>query len=714
MADDLDKFVLQYQVELKDSIKKLEDLQKKMSGVGTEHAKAQSKIKDFAADATQELSKLVPGIDAVGRSIRFMGAGFSAAAVGVAALAVSVKAVLKLRQEFESQRLMGIDLGVSGLRVEEYQRKFAGVKSVNIGREQNADFMKQFRQMASAAYANPGGVEARRLRALGVNAGVVGGTPTGFNTMMGQLGTKLGGMSTEQVQALAYATGMSEDWLRAVKELGPNIGKVTEHTNAEIAARKKAEDEVKKLNDNIKAFEEASHKLWQELGKLTVGPMTEFVKLVTKLTEKLNGVGDRYKSAEERVNQEKGEGIFGGKSMSQKLQILKEAFFGKSKETKEFEEKKLAQETKTADEQVEALDADRVKAKAEGDRMKAIIDQFGGAVSTFSSAVDTQQAWAAWAGEIGRAGGHGGGRYTPNGSGGSGSVTPSSSGSSRGVATVRAGTTAYDDIINEAAAKYGVDPGLIKNVISAESAFNPKAVSSAGAVGLMQIMPFHNKKFGITDATDPRQNIMAGTAILAQNIKRFGNVDDALRAYNGGWDPKRWGNKETAAYVGRVHSQGFGGSGGRKIAGQSRQDTQMWQVQANIASHLGVPLQQIQQGGVNRGDVEYSVGRLTEGYKNTIFKLKNENASKIMGAQEKEKLLNEIRNQERGLALMQQYGGRVIEQQKEGPRDITIGDVYVEVHTQSTDAVGIGREMNNQMRGYLVETASQLNTGTKG
>src|SRR6266540_5345393 len=68
---------------------------------------------------------------------------------------------------------------------------------------------------------------------------------------------------------------------------------------------------------------------------------------------------------------------------------------------------------------------------------------------------------------------------------------------------------AYDDIIKEAAALFRVEPALIRSVMQAESAFDPFAVSRAGAMGLMQLMPNIAKAYGADNPFDPRQNVMA-------------------------------------------------------------------------------------------------------------------------------------------------------------------------------------------------------------
>lgn len=93
----------------------------------------------------------------------------------------------------------------------------------------------------------------------------------------------------------------------------------------------------------------------------------------------------------------------------------------------------------------------------------------------------------------------------------------------------------YADEINAASSKFGVDPYLIASIIKQESNFNAKATSSAGARGLMQLMPGTARGLGVNNSFDPTQNIMGGTKYIAQMLAKFGgDIKKALIAYNAG------------------------------------------------------------------------------------------------------------------------------------------------------------------------------------
>lgn len=118
--------------------------------------------------------------------------------------------------------------------------------------------------------------------------------------------------------------------------------------------------------------------------------------------------------------------------------------------------------------------------------------------------------------------------------------------------------TSFGDAIRSASGEFGVDEALLRAVIHAESAFNPRALSVAGAQGLMQLIPGTARDMGVLDAFDVNQNIRGGARYLALLLKNFnGNERLAAAAYNAGPGAVQKYNgvppyDETKVYVERV------------------------------------------------------------------------------------------------------------------------------------------------------------------
>jgi soluble lytic murein transglycosylase-like protein len=128
------------------------------------------------------------------------------------------------------------------------------------------------------------------------------------------------------------------------------------------------------------------------------------------------------------------------------------------------------------------------------------------------------------------------------------------------VAGASGGEGPFKAEIDAAAAKYGIDPALLRGLIRQESNFDPNAGSPAGAQGLCQLMPGTAAALGCTNPRDPVQNIDAGAKYLRQQLDAFGgDVTKALAAYNAGPGAvQRYGGvppyAETQNYVRQVQA----------------------------------------------------------------------------------------------------------------------------------------------------------------
>lgn len=132
---------------------------------------------------------------------------------------------------------------------------------------------------------------------------------------------------------------------------------------------------------------------------------------------------------------------------------------------------------------------------------------------------------------------------------------------------ITTGSPNYEEIILEKSRKYNLDPSLIRAVITAESNWQPRAVSSKGAMGLMQLIPSTARDMDVMNPFDPEENIEGGTRYLRYLLDMFdGDLNLALAAYNAGPETVRKFSgippiTETRDYVKRVLSMYKGKTG---------------------------------------------------------------------------------------------------------------------------------------------------------
>jgi hypothetical protein len=115
-------------------------------------------------------------------------------------------------------------------------------------------------------------------------------------------------------------------------------------------------------------------------------------------------------------------------------------------------------------------------------------------------------------------------------------------------------TEQLKEIARQKARDFGVNEDIFLKLVQKESGWNPQAKSSAGAMGLVQLMPGTAQGLGVSNPYDPVQSLTGGARYLSQQLKRFGSYDKALAAYNAGpGNVERYGGippfKETQNYV---------------------------------------------------------------------------------------------------------------------------------------------------------------------
>lgn len=135
---------------------------------------------------------------------------------------------------------------------------------------------------------------------------------------------------------------------------------------------------------------------------------------------------------------------------------------------------------------------------------------------------------------------------------------PREAGGVADVASFKENRRRFEPLVRKAADRYRLDSALIHAVITAESSYDPEAISSKGAVGLMQLMPETARRYGVRNRRNPVENVYGGARYLRDLLFRFENLTLALAAYNAGENAvTKYGNRippyrETQDYVRKV------------------------------------------------------------------------------------------------------------------------------------------------------------------
>lgn len=717
MADDLEKFVLQYSVDMKDAIGRLEKLNQTVEKTNKNANKASKEFKHFASGAAVELDKLVPGMSKITTGIRAMSSEFAAAAIGVGILGAAIGALMKTREDYNRQRKEGMDIGVSSTRIEDYQRKFATQSKGQISREKTLEQLRKVQEFGYQAYTDPiqFNQQAKTLQMLGISPGIRGQGATNVADLMQQLGRSLSKMSDESARGIGKTMGLDQDFVRTLRNMGGGVNDVGMSYN-EVMQRQADEQGLDKFNTEMASAEEAFTRLAHIIGSDLLPGFTEFVEWVGRLAGDTKGMADRKAAAEKQqfvfnrrdelqrqYNKQHPEGavssgwdalsaLWRGRSNKEQrdLQFSQQA-------EKEWDDKHSAPASdkpttqKDVNKVVEGMDKNNRTALDTASNMQLAVNMFAQSVATFANALDERTAWAAWAGALGKA----------NGLQGPGSGIYNGNPSTAGL------PTQYDEIFNSAGKRWGVDPVILKNIARVESSFRADA-DSGKAAGLMGINYDNFKAYDVTNWRDPGQSINAGAHIFSEYLRASnGDLSQALMMYHAGPDRKGWGPL-TKAYPGKV----LGGA----TQGIGQTDLQKVMVQRNIAAALGMPVSQLQRGGATRGDVEFTTSQFAGSLQNNIFSLNKQLAQTGLRQADRSKLMTELRDTERGLSLVRSYGAGLASNSRDtDERPITQGarPVIININGGTYDPKVLANIISGHLAEQFGDVANSSTTAVK-
>jgi len=689
MSDSIDKFVLQYSVDLRDSIARLEKLQanvdrtaKKSDQAGKTLDNFSGKIKEIRG-AADEASQGLGGMMSVATR---MGPVFGAAAIGIGGMIAALRLASKESERLNEQMAKGFSMGMHGINVEVLSRNLSAASGGRLTRAGGLSLAEKIGGQVTSAYMDPmqNNAEALRLRRAGLSTvNAPGGGMVSTQDAMIKLSKEWQGLAQNEIDARGRLLGLQQDEIAALQGYAAQTEANTAMTQAEAEQKLKAYEAAKQL-------QQAENKLSEQWAKFKEQISAEIIPAVSQFMTKLNELQDSVKKGSDPFNAfaaglnaigdafQKGD-KGGQEAFSEAYANARQYgvdYNGRAKTKEQVEEGKKPADQKMLDQ----LDENNRQSKSTADQFTRAVSQFSSATASFGGHIDEQQAWAAWAGAAGAASGLNGagpaqgmapGTITHTGNG-----LPQSTNAANGPAT-----GAYADIISAAAAKHGVSAAEIAAIMQVESKGNPLAKSPAGAQGLMQLMPSIQKAYGITNPFDPEQNIMGGARLIAELKAQGFKGDDLYRAYNAGPNRARWNNKETQAYPGLVNAA-LGGaapagttqgvrtprdvafdpnavhpvqfSGGAltnkaRFAGEGQMSLLQQQLIGNVAAQIGIPAAQLRSGSVSNGDVQYGLGNFTAGLTNRYNQISQQLQAPGLMPQEKQRLIQEQQQAQMGI-----------------------------------------------------------------
>ncbi|QDH49606.1 lytic transglycosylase [Pantoea phage Kyle] len=748
MSDSLERFVIEYSVDLKESLKRLEELQNRIDSTNKK-AKSSTDVSNAFKDMAAEIKPLFGEMSLLDTVITRVGYRLMWMAPIIATLGVAVKSVMDTRKEYEAQRKLAFESGMGPMAIEQFQRQANTASGGIIGAEGARGIIQKTSNLSMQAFTNPDVMsrESLILNRLGTSAFDKGGNIKSTSKILDEIGQKLASVTQSQAVALGALANFSADEVKALRNRGAAVREASKMSEQESQKLLQQQADMEKVRNSLGRTAEQWRRIELVISS-NVMPLVE--DLITNTANEIEMVQQIFQTMSdgwETFVEDFKWGLqhpFATYAETQEAKLSR--FFDKVQKDQENQsQRELREQDKNFNEsrQAQAL-------------FSRDINLFSSAVSTFAGVIDERQAWAAWAGEVGRAAGIG----PVQGQ----AALPTGATSSTAVPGKPVTNQAYDEIFQREADKYkhlGMTPDLLKAITRVESNFNPNAISGSDAHGLMQIIGKNFKGTGITNPYDPNQNIAAGAQLMAEYLKASGgDLRTALTMYHGGYKRENWGPL-TRAYpdkvlgaldnIQRVKAQGGAADlqnpdGGRRVgmyenindsrpagaapypvgtpgvdmstnkmpkghtapvAGQGRENIQLRGIQEAIAGYLGVPVEQVMQGFVNKGDVKFAREYLQMGTEREY--IKNVQMSKMPGI--RPNIAAEAAKNARAAAFQlnafNKYGQDVENRARPGERDITIGQKQIDIHIDGArDPRGTAEEVR---RNLLQDDVNDIN-----
>jgi len=403
MSDELDRFVLQYQIDSGTAERDLARLNSKVKAMSADSDKSTGSVNDLGAamrSGKGHGDSFAGALDQVFTKLRNISPGAVAATTAMAGLAAIMAQVNKSMREYSEQRELAFRTGTGVVQVEQFQRNVSAASKGRIDAVGARDIYKTVNDLGQAAFTDPyqNNREARLLRSAGGRVNGDDGRIASVDENIESISRAFAALDESSAKAKGALLGFSQDQTLALRELGKASAQNKNLSDAEVASHAQATAAALRLQGAQGEVSEAFRRTGNAVADMAMGPLTTFEEHIAKIAQKLPGavesIGGRLDWLDRFISNLDGK-LDHSDSASNHMSVKEAA-------DKADRDQKAAAE-KARDEQKKQ----NAQTRAEVTQTNRDINLFSQAVSTFAGSIDQSKALASWAGELGRSSGLG-------------------------------------------------------------------------------------------------------------------------------------------------------------------------------------------------------------------------------------------------------------------------------------------------------------------
>jgi hypothetical protein len=693
MADDTDKFVLEYNVKVDGALKSIERLQAGVSNLNKSFINSTRSSAKFASDVAEAMGSFSPAFTELASVIRDVSSAAGPAALAMIALKEAIKAAAFTRDQFNAQRVEAREGGMDPAQLEDVTRQIIAQKTGNVSRPQVSEFVQKLQSLQDELSTDPKGLSptSRKLATYGITRGM------STIDMMSTLGNRLHGASNEEIQAAGGFFGVSKDVMQGLAGVGGDI----KNPKMDLAKYEEGESAVKDVNVQIQIFNDNMNRLAIAIGTYVLPKVTAFLKLVNEgLTKEQQAKVDKLAGA--ALAAESGGYAPQQTEDQKKAEDADEA----AKQAKLDEEKaraeaaRLAQEKKDNEEAWKKREAGVGKTNADAkllqNQQQLAINAFSAAVATFANAViSKEEALAIWAGVSAAPGGKSPNGYTPTRVGGGGGSIDVNEGAARsmlGGAAVGSGESKGHNPGNLRVSAWSQKHGA-QGAMGTIATFNTEAEGVAAQTSLLQ--NYQAKGFNtvrkVVEKWNPRAenaNVDQYIAFVARAVGvdpdailtpgQVAAVQEAMTQFEGarvGGGAGVGGGPIAIANDPKVHSP-FTFSGGTSVSNKSytKERDRRKDVIGMIADASHVTKEGVAQGWGSKGDIEWGLQQITTDLLNDEANYKVQLSSPGLTDLQRRNITKQQAITDTKLANIRDYSPEFLQKARPGDRELTQGE----------------------------------------